>query len=124
LGYIGKKFCRAERDLRVPKVVYKRTGSDEIVVEAQAGETVMGAAVRAGVPGIVAECGGQLSCATCHVWVSEEFRDLVGGPGDREADLLDLGVSEFTEASRLSCQITMNDDLDGLVVEPRPEEWH
>jgi 2Fe-2S ferredoxin len=108
----------------VPKVVYKRTGSDEIVVEAQAGETVMGAAVRAGVPGIVAECGGQLSCATCHVWVSEEFRDLVGGPGDTEADLLDLGVSEFTEASRLSCQITMNEDLDGLVVEPRPEEWH
>lgn len=108
----------------MPKVVYKRTGSDEIVVEAQVGETVMGAAVRAGVPGIVAECGGQLSCATCHVWVSEEFRDLVGGPGDTEADLLDLGVSEFTEASRLSCQITMNDDLDGLVVEPRPEEWH
>jgi 2Fe-2S ferredoxin len=108
----------------VPKVVYKRTGSDDIVVEAQAGETVMGIAVRSGVPGIIAECGGQLSCATCHVWVSEEFRDLVGGPGDTEADLLDLGVSEFTEASRLSCQIRMTDDLDGLVVEPRPEEWH
>ena len=108
----------------MPKVVYKRTGSDDIVVEAQAGETVMGIAVRSGVPGIIAECGGQLSCATCHVWVSKEFRDLVGGPGDTEADLLDLGVSEFTEASRLSCQIRITDDLDGLVVEPRPEEWH
>ena len=108
----------------MPKIVYVRTGHDECVVDAQVGDTVMSVAVRSGVPGIVGECGGQLSCATCHVWVSEEFRDRVGGPGETEADLLDLGVSDFTDASRLGCQITITDDLDGLVVEPRPEEWH
>lgn len=108
----------------MPKVFFIRTGFDDIEVDAEAGESVMSVAVRAGVPGIIAECGGQLSCATCHVWISEKFRDRVEGPGDREFDLLDLGVSEFTEASRLSCQITMSDDVDGLVVEPRPEEWH
>ena len=108
----------------MPKVVYVRTGYDERVVDAQVGDTVMSIAVRSGIPGIVGECGGQLSCATCHVWVNEEFRDRVGGPGEMEADLLDLGVSECTDASRLSCQITITDDLDGLVVEPRPEEWH
>lgn len=84
----------------------------------------MSAAVRSGIPGIVGECGGQLSCATCHVWVGEAFRDRVGGPGEMESDLLDMGVSEFTDASRLSCQIKMCADLDGLVVEPRPESWH
>ncbi|TFD08194.1 2Fe-2S iron-sulfur cluster-binding protein [Cryobacterium sp. TMT1-66-1] len=108
----------------MPKVVYVRSGSDACVVDAQVGDTVMAVAVRSGVPGIIGECGGQLSCATCHVWVSDEFRDRVGGPGEMEADLLDLGVSDFTDASRLGCQITITDELDGLVVEPRPEAWH
>lgn len=108
----------------MPKVVYVRSGSDASVVDAQVGDTVMAVAVRSGVPGIIGECGGQLSCATCHVWVSDEFRDRVGGPGEMEADLLDLGVSDFTDASRLGCQITITDELDGLVVEPRPEAWH
>jgi ferredoxin, 2Fe-2S len=108
----------------VPKVVYVSSEGVENVVDAQVGESVMSAAVRSGVPGIVGECGGQLSCATCHVWVRDDFRDRVGGPGEMEADLLDLGVSDFTEASRLGCQIKMTDELDGLVVEPRPEAWH
>lgn len=108
----------------MPKVVYIVSDQDQREIEAPAGETVMSAAVRAGVPGIVGECGGQLSCATCHVWVRDEYRDCVGGPGEVEADLLDLGVSDFSEASRLSCQITITDELDGLVVEPRPEAWH
>lgn len=108
----------------MPKVVYVGSDGEERVVDANDGESVMSAAVRSGVPGIVGECGGQLSCATCHVWVKDECRDLVGGPGDMEEDLLDLGVSDFTEASRLSCQIKMTAELDGLVVEPRPEAWH
>lgn len=108
----------------MPKVVYVESGGDERVVDAAVGETVMNAAVRSGVPGIVAECGGQMSCATCHVWVKEEFRERVGGPGEMEADLLDLGVSDYTEASRLSCQIPITEELDELVVEPRPEAWH
>lgn len=109
----------------MPKVVYVESGSGaERVVDAAQGESVMSAAVRSGVPGIVGECGGQLSCATCHVWVKEEFCDRVGGPGDVEADLLDMGVTDFTERSRLGCQIKMTDELDGLVVEPRAEAWH
>lgn len=108
----------------MPKVVYVSHEGDERVVDAQPGESVMAAAVRNGVPGIIGECGGQLSCATCHVWVHEPFRERVGDPGDLEADMLDLGVSDFTEASRLSCQIHVTDELDGIVVEPRPESWH
>jgi 2Fe-2S ferredoxin len=105
----------------VPKVVYVENDGTERVVGTVNGENVMAAAVRTGVKGIVGECGGQLSCATCHVWVRAEFRDKVGGPGELESDLLDMGVTDFTEASRLSCQIKMCDELDGLVVEPRPE---
>ena len=108
----------------MPKVVYVSASGEESVIDAQAGESVMSAAVRNGVPGIVGECGGQLSCATCHVWVREPFRERVGDPGELEADLLDLGVSDFTEASRLGCQIRVTEDLDGIVVEPRPESWH
>lgn len=108
----------------MPKVVYVGSGADNRVIDAANGENVMSAAVRSGVPGIVGECGGQLSCATCHVWVNNEFRDRVGNPGEMEADLLDLGVSDYSEASRLGCQITITDELDGLVVEPRPEAWH
>jgi len=108
----------------VPKVVYVGSDGSNREVDANVGENVMNAAVRSGVPGIVGECGGQLSCATCHVWVADEYRDCVGGPGEMEADLLDLGVSDFTDASRLGCQITITDELDGLTVEPRPEAWH
>ena len=108
----------------MPKVVYVESDGAERVVDASDGESVMSAAIRSGVKGIVGECGGQLSCATCHVWVRADFRDRVGAPGELEADLLDMGVSEFTEASRLGCQIKMCDRLDGLVVEPRPEVWH
>lgn len=107
----------------MPRVVYVVDGGER-VVDAAVGESVMAAAVRSGVPGIVGECGGQLSCATCHVWVDEDFRDRVGGPGEMESDLLEMGVSEFTEASRLGCQVHVTDELDGLVVEPHPESWH
>jgi 2Fe-2S ferredoxin len=101
----------------VPKVVYVNADGNESVIDAQVGESVMTAAVRNGVPGIVGECGGNNSCATCHVWVREEFTDLVGGPGDLEDDLLDLGVSDRRDCSRLGCQIELTDELDGLTVD-------
>ena len=82
----------------------------------------MAAAVKNGVPGIVGECGGNASCATCHVWVREEYAALVGTPGDMEEDLLDLGVSERREASRLSCQIAVTTELDGLTVDVPPNQ--
>lgn len=106
----------------MPKVVYVSPRGDENVVDAQVGESVMSAAVRNGVPGIIGECGGNNSCATCHVWVREEFLDRVGAPGDLEDDLLDLGVSDRREGSRLGCQIELTADLDGLVVDVPAEQ--
>ncbi len=106
----------------MPKVVYVSTEGDERVVNATAGETVMSAAVRNGVPGIVGECGGNNSCATCHVWVRTDFADAVGSPGDLEDDLLDLGVEDRRAGSRLGCQIRITDALDGLVVDVPPTQ--
>nr|WP_279590992.1 2Fe-2S iron-sulfur cluster-binding protein [Modestobacter marinus] len=104
----------------VPKVTYVATAGDERAVDATAGESVMVAAVKNGVPGIIAECGGNASCATCHVWVREEFLALVGEPGDIEEDLLDMAVSERRDGSRLSCQIPVTPELDGLTVDIPP----
>lgn len=106
----------------MPKVVY--VGSDGVgrTIDGFPGESVMSAALRAGVPGIIGECGGNNSCATCHVWVRDEFRDAVGGPGDLEADLLDLGVSDPRDSSRLGCQIELTEELDGLTVDVPPTQ--
>ncbi len=106
----------------MPKVVYVSALGDATMVVGQVGEPVMAAAVRNGVPGIIGECGGNNSCATCHVWVRDEFTDLVGKPGDLEDDLLDLGVSERRDSSRLSCQIVLTDALDGLTVDVPAEQ--
>ena len=106
----------------MPKVVYVSALGDATMVVGQVGESVMAAAVRNGVPGIIGECGGNNSCATCHVWVRDEFTDLVGRPGDLEDDLLDLGVSERRDSSRLSCQIVLTDALDGLTVDVPAEQ--
>ena len=106
----------------MPKVVYVSALGDQSVVIGQVGESVMAAAVRNGVPGIIGECGGNNSCATCHVWVREEFRDLAGELDDLEDDLIDLGVSDRRDGSRLSCQITLTDDLDGLTVDVPAEQ--
>jgi 2Fe-2S ferredoxin len=101
----------------MPKVVYVGADGGEHLIDGEPGESVMAAAVRSGVPGIVGECGGNASCATCHVWVRQEYWEAVGEPGDLEADLIELGVSEPRATSRLSCQIRLSDELDGLVVD-------
>ena len=104
----------------MPKVIYVGDDGAEYAVDAVVGESVMAAAVKNGVPGIVGECGGNASCATCHVWVREEFGPAVGPPGDMEEDLLDLAVSERRDGSRLSCQIPVSPELDGLTVDVPP----
>jgi 2Fe-2S ferredoxin len=106
----------------VPTVIYVGTTGQEYTVDAVDGESVMATAVKNGVPGIIGECGGNASCATCHVWVRDEFVALVGEPNDTEEDLLEMGVSDRREGSRLSCQIRMSDDLDGLTVDIAPQE--
>ena len=106
----------------MPKVVYVGSDGDERVVDAALGENVMSAALRNGVPGIIGECGGNNSCATCHVWVREEFAEAAGSPGDLEDDLLDLGVSDRRDCSRLGCQIELTEELDGLTVDVPPTQ--
>lgn len=68
---------------------------------------------------IKAECGGALSCATCHIYVDQDWLDVVGGPSDDEEDMLD-SVGDVRPNSRLSCQILMSDALDGLTVTLAP----
>lgn len=95
----------------------KFIGNDETVydLEVQDGSTVMENAVRNGVPGIEAECGGACACATCHVYVDEAWTEKVGEPEPMEEDMLDFAV-DVRANSRLSCQITMSAELDGLTV--------
>ena len=105
----------------MPKVTFVGSAGPEHTVDAAVGDSVMSAAVKNGVSGILAECGGNCSCATCHVWVREEFAPLVGPPNEMEDDLLDLAVEERRPTSRLSCQIRVTEALGGLVVEVPPE---
>lgn len=84
-------------------------------VEAANDTSVMNAAIDNLVPGIDADCGGECSCATCHVVVDGAWWEKVGAPSDREESMLDLNPERETN-SRLSCQIPVTDALDGLVV--------
>lgn len=104
------------------KVMYVTADGVSITVDAVPGESVMLTAVRNGVAGIIGECGGNASCATCHVWVRDEFVDAVGPPEGLEDDLLDLAVTERRAGSRLSCQVELTAELDGLIVDVPPEQ--
>ncbi|MGB3502479.1 MAG: 2Fe-2S iron-sulfur cluster-binding protein [Mesorhizobium sp.] len=97
------------------KVTYIAFDGARFDVDAENGSTVMENAVRNGIPGIEAECGGACACATCHVYVDEAWTDLVGPPEAMEEDMLDFAY-EVRPTSRLSCQIRLRDELDGLVV--------
>ena len=97
------------------KITYIDAEGTSRSVEAEDGSTVMENAIRNGIPGIEAECGGACACATCHVYVAEEWREAVGEPEPMEEDMLDFAF-DVRPNSRLSCQIRVRPDLDGLVV--------
>lgn len=97
------------------KITFITHDGTEHAVDAENGISVMNAAIDNLVPGIDADCGGECSCATCHVVVDEAWMAKVGQPGDREESMLDLNP-EREATSRLSCQIPVTDELDGLVV--------
>ncbi|MBB4631045.1 2Fe-2S iron-sulfur cluster-binding protein [Sphingosinicella soli] len=101
-------------------IVVSRDGSEK-TVEAENGLSVMEAIRDNGFDELLALCGGCCSCATCHVFVDDAWTDVVGTPGEDENDLLDS--SDYKQASsRLSCQIEMSDELDGLKVTIAPED--
>jgi 2Fe-2S ferredoxin len=97
------------------KITYIDSAGTSRTVEAQPGATVMETATKNNVPGIDAECGGACACATCHVYVDEAWRKKVGPPTAMEEDMLDFGY-DVRSNSRLSCQIKVTEELDGLVV--------
>ena len=99
----------------MPKITYIGADGTSRTVEAEIGSTVMETAIKHGVPGIEAECGGACACATCHVYVDEAWRAIVGEPSPMEEDMLDFGY-DVKPNSRLSCQIKVTAEIDGLVV--------
>jgi 2Fe-2S ferredoxin len=100
----------------MPSIHYIHPDGRRSTVDAKPGTSVMEAAVRNNVRGIDAECGGSCSCATCHVYVDESFFDLLPAADEMEAELLEGVAAQRERTSRLSCQIAMAAELDGLVV--------
>ena len=98
------------------KITYIAADGTETAVEAKAGDSVMHAAVANDVDGIIGECGGSMMCATCHCYVDDAWAERTGPQAEGESDLLDCAASEARPTSRLSCQIKMREDLDGLVI--------
>ena len=102
-------------------VTWKLPDGSEITADIGNGTNMMQAAVDSNVPGVIGECGGCLSCATCHVYVEECWVEKTGTAHDFEDAMLDVAEAERRETSRLSCQIEASDDLDGLVLTvPQP----
>ena len=97
------------------KIKYIEHNGKEHIVEVQNGLTVMEGAIQNDIPGIDADCGGSMSCATCHVYVKEDWHDKLPKKEMGEDDMLDQ-AHEPNSYSRLSCQISVSDDLDGLTV--------
>jgi 2Fe-2S ferredoxin len=105
----------------MPKITYIEQDGTARTVEAEIGATVMETAVQNDIPGILAVCGGSCACATCHVYLSEEWYGKLGEPGLDEADMLDT-AHDLKDTSRLSCQIKVSEELDGLTVTTPPRQ--
>jgi ferredoxin, 2Fe-2S len=97
------------------KITYIDAAGVARTVDGKIGSTVMETAIKNGVPGIEAECGGACACSTCHVYIDEAWRAITGEPSPMEEDMLDFAF-EVKPNSRLSCQIKVTEALDGLVV--------
>ena len=97
------------------KIIFIQPDGQEQAVEVEPGVTLMEAAKINNVPGIEAECGGACACATCHVYVDEAWREKTASPSQMEEDMLDFAF-DVREASRLSCQIKLTPELDGITV--------
>ena len=97
------------------KIIYITDDNKNHTIEVQNGLSVMEGAVQNDIPGIDADCGGGMACATCHVYVNDEWFDKLPKKEDGEEDMLDMAF-EPKKNSRLSCQIIVSDELDGLTV--------
>jgi 2Fe-2S ferredoxin len=100
----------------VPKVTWILGDGRKITAEVAVGHNLMEAAVANNVPNVIGECGGCLSCATCHVYVDDAWYAKAGRPDEMERDMLEITSAERRPLSRLSCQIKASDELDGIVL--------
>ncbi|AXK89208.1 2Fe-2S iron-sulfur cluster-binding protein [Nocardia farcinica] len=100
----------------MPKVFYTQPDGEVKVVDGAAGDSVMATAVKNGVTGIVGQCGGTLSCATCHVYVDPAEIDRFAEPSEDEDDMLECTSSDRADTSRLSCQLILAEGADDLHV--------
>ena len=105
----------------MPKITYIAPDGAPHEVDVESGSSVMQGAVNNNVPGIAAECGGACACATCHVYVDEAWLDKAGAAAQGERDMIEFAL-HVQPNSRLSCQITVSDALDGLVVRIPPAQ--
>ena len=105
----------------MPKLTLRRDGFDT-VLDVPAGTSVMQAATSNGVPGIVAVCGGEMACATCHVYLEDGPLDALPAISDDENEMLDYVAAPREETSRLSCQLPMSAATDGLIVRIPPRQ--
>jgi ferredoxin, 2Fe-2S len=100
----------------VPKAVFVQPDGSEKEIDVARMESLMRAAIRCNVDGVVAECGGALTCATCHVYVDPAWADRLPPPDEAEEDMLQFTAAERRSNSRLSCQLRMAEDLAGIRV--------
>jgi len=100
----------------MPKAIYIENDDRRTEAEVALGTSLMRGAGDNGVDGIVGDCGGVMSCATCHVFVEPEFSELLPAVSETEAQMLDFTAAPRTKNSRLSCQIVMTEQLDGITV--------
>ena len=99
----------------MPKIIYKDNQGNSKIIEVENGLSVMEGAIQNDIPGIDADCGGAMACATCHVYVKDEWLNKIPKAEDAEVDMIDMAY-EPKKNSRLSCQIIVSDELDGLEV--------
>ena len=99
----------------MPKITYKDYQGISKTIEVESGLSVMEGAIQKEIPGIDADCGGSMACATCHVYVDDKWFDKIPKAEDAEIDMIDMAF-EPKKNSRLSCQITISNELDGLIV--------
>ena len=97
------------------KIIYKDNKGVSKTVDVENGLSVMEGAVQNDIPGIDADCGGSMACATCHVYVEEKWLDMIPKAEEAEVDMIDMAY-EPKKNSRLSCQIIVDEKLDGLIV--------
>ena len=100
----------------MPKIIFTDHAGTSREVDAKPGTSIMEAAVANMIPGIDADCGGACACATCHVYVGQDWMDKLKPKDDMEESMLDF-AEDVRDTSRLSCQILMSDELDGITVE-------